>query len=516
MTLSVVWFKRDLRITDHGPLYTAAMKGAVLPIYVIETEFWQQPDTSLRQWQFVHESLLELNEQLNKLGQPLWVVEGQIEHVLDELHDHHGAFDLYSHQEVGNHWSSERNRRVDVWCREHGVTWTQTPANGVFKKSESRQNWSQQWQEYMSSAVFPTPTRIPFITMSPMRPEIWPDKLGIDSTACPQRQSGGRRSGIEALGNFLKQHSQLYKQNHEDCLLASSTCSHLGPHLTYGTLSVREVFQQTRKAHRHYKTKGDENWAASLMMFVSQLLKRSHYLQLFADAPEMEHQCLHTSYEGLFPREPDKERLTAWMLGRSGYPLIDAAMRNIRRQGWLNQRLRGVLISFACQDIWTNWREPALYLARMSTDYEPGVLYPQIQIQLGVTGIHPWHFEDPVALSQRMDTEGRYIRKECPELAELEGQDLYQPWLLSEAQQVMSSCVLGKDYPRPVVDPQTAILNAVHRYREHLSSHYDADMTQQILKRHRHPTLEQNLPVLRLSGEESAQGYVECQLSGRR
>ncbi|OZG73288.1 hypothetical protein BTA51_12490 [Hahella sp. CCB-MM4] len=515
MTLSVVWFKRDLRITDHGPLYTAASKGPVLPIYVIEDEFWQQPDTSLRQWQFIHDSLLDLNEQLNKLGQPLWVVEGEVEHVLDELYEHHGTFNLYSHQEVGNQWTNERNRRVESWCREHNINWSQTPANGVFPISDTRSSWGQQWQEYMSSAVYPTPGKIPFITMSPMRPEIWPDKLGVDSTACAQRQSGGRRNGIQALGGFLKQYSQFYKQNYEDCLLASSTCSRLGPHLTYGTVSVREVFQQTRKAHRHYKSKGDEGWAASLMMFVSQLLRRSHCMQLFADEPELEHRCLHPSYEGLFPLEPDKERLTAWMLGRTGYPLIDASMRTLRRQGWLNQRLRGLLISFACQNIWANWREPALYLARMSTDYEPGVLYPEVQMQIGVTGIHPWHFEDPVALSQKMDPDGRYIREECPELAELEGQELYQPWLLSEAQQIMTSCQLGRDYPLPVVDSHASVQHAVHRYREHLSSQYDAELTQQILKRHRHPTLEQNLPVLRLSGEESGQGYVECQLSGR-
>ncbi|WP_020409210.1 FAD-binding domain-containing protein [Hahella ganghwensis] len=515
MTLSVVWFKRDLRITDHGPLRSAAAEGPVLPIYVIESEYWQQPDTSLRQWQFIRESLEELNDQLHKLGQPLWVVEGDVEHVLEELYEHHGQFNLFSHYEVGNQWVRERNQRVAAWCRSKDINWAQSPSDGVFSGCNGRADWNQRWQAYMSSDLLPAPARLPFITMSPLRPEIWPDELGADSTPCAGRIHGGRRSAIELITGFLKQRSRLYKQNHEDCLLANNVCSHLGSHLTYGTLSMREVFQQTRKAHRHYKTKGDDDWAASLMTFVSQLLRRSHCMQLFADEPDIEHRPLHVSYEGLYPGKPDKQRLTAWMLGRTGFPLIDAGMRNLRRQGWVNQRMRQILISFACQTIWTSWREPALYLARMSTDYEPGVLYPQVQMQLGLTGIHPWSFEDPVNLAQKLDPEGLYIKAECPELSELEGQELFQPWQLSEAQQVMMSCHLGSDYPAPVVEPAT-VTAVVQHYQDHLRSRYDAGETQRILKQHRHPTLEQKLPVLALSGEESAQGYVECQMRGRR
>ncbi len=512
MTLSVVWFKRDLRITDHLPLAEAASRGSVLPVYVIETDYWEQPDTSLRHWQFVRECLLELNDQLNRLGQPLWVASGTIESVLEELLEVYGSFQLYSHQESGNLWMRERDQRVDAWCRRNEILWQQFQVDGLSEDTtQGRTVWTQQWQSYMAEANVPAPARLPFVTISPLRPEIWPDKLGADATPCPQRQPGGRRSGMELLGSFLKQRGQHYRQEVDE-VLDPISASRLSPHLAAGTLSLREVVKQARRAHQHYKSRGQEEWAASLTTFVSQLLRRSHYLQMTADEPELEQRCLHAAYEGLYPSAPDKEKLMAWMLGRTGFPLVDASMRHLRRTGWLNQRLRGYVIAFACRYLWANWREPALYLARMSTDYDPALLYPLVQANAGTTGLHPWRFEDPGTLAQKLDPDGDFIRAECPELAEVEGQDVFRPCDLSEAQQVMSSCVLGADYPKPLVDLAQAVDHARQRLREHLQQHYQAEETARIVNRHSHPVLDQGLPVLSLKGKYELQPYLVSQL----
>ena len=136
--LQIVWFKRDLRIVDHQPLEAAAERGLVLPLYVVEPELWQQPDASERQWMFCRESLLELRQALADRGQPLVVRVGDVVQVLERARRQFGIDGLWSHEETGNGWTYQRDKRVGAWARRHGIAWMELPQFGVTRRMRIR------------------------------------------------------------------------------------------------------------------------------------------------------------------------------------------------------------------------------------------------------------------------------------------------------------------------------------------------------------------------------------------
>ena len=136
--MEIVWFKRDLRVVDHKPLSMAAMRGPVLPLYIIEPEMWAQPDAARRHFEFLVECLAELDAALGALGQPLIIRIGEAAQVLETLHKETGFTDLWSHEETGNGWSYARDRQVKAWARGRGVTWREIRQNGVVRGAHNQ------------------------------------------------------------------------------------------------------------------------------------------------------------------------------------------------------------------------------------------------------------------------------------------------------------------------------------------------------------------------------------------
>ena len=137
-SVAVLWFKRDLRVWDHKPLIAAAADGAVLPIFIVEPEFWSLPDASARQWAFVSECLHDLQKALAKLGQPLLIRQGEAVAVLHKLAKNYRITALFSHEETGNGWTYARDQKVRLWCRDQGIVWYEYAQHGVQRHSVSR------------------------------------------------------------------------------------------------------------------------------------------------------------------------------------------------------------------------------------------------------------------------------------------------------------------------------------------------------------------------------------------
>ena len=148
--LQIVWFKRDLRIVDHRPLAAAVERGLVLPLYVVEPELWRQPDASERQWMFCRESLLELRQALADRGQPLVVRAGDVVQVLERARRQFGIDGLWSHEETGNGWTYQRDKRVAAWARQRGIAWSEIPQFGVTRRMRSRNGWAKRCLLYTS------------------------------------------------------------------------------------------------------------------------------------------------------------------------------------------------------------------------------------------------------------------------------------------------------------------------------------------------------------------------------
>ena len=142
-----VWFKRDLRIDDHVPLYEAAQAGPLLPLYIIEPDLINAPDFGSLHWTFIRECLIDLNDQLSALGQPLIVRRGDALSVLEKLRQQTNFKQLYSHEETGNALTFARDRRVAIWAKEQSILWKETPQNGVIRPLHNRDGWAAQWEK---------------------------------------------------------------------------------------------------------------------------------------------------------------------------------------------------------------------------------------------------------------------------------------------------------------------------------------------------------------------------------
>ncbi len=459
--LQIVWFKRDIRARDHDPLAEAAARGPVLPLYIVEPGLWQEPDAAGRHWAFIRESLLELRATLEVMGQPLVVRTGEATAVLEDLRQRHPIGGLWSHQETGNAWTFARDRAVDSWVRAHGIPWHERRQFGVVRGLQDRAGWARSWRRLMHRPPLATPTALPALAaIDPGPIPDWPD-AALPPDPCPLRQTGGRRAALATLESFLAERGRPYRAAMASPLDGEAACSRLSPHLAYGTLSLREVHtaaERRRAALGHLSAAARRDWAGALRAFDARLHWHCHFIQKLESEPAIETRNFHPAYDGL--RTTDPVRLAAWSRGRTGWPFVDACMRMLIATGWLNFRMRAMLMAVASYQLFMHWREPGLVLARRFTDYEPGIHWSQCQMQSGTTGINTIRIYNPTKQGRDQDPDGRFIRRWCPELVGVPLPWLFEPWAMPAALQAACGCRIGRDYPPPVVDQATATRHA--------------------------------------------------------
>ena len=477
--MHIVWFKRDLRLADHAALTQALATGeAVLPLYILEPELWQQPDMSHRHYQFLQQSLDELAQTLARRGCRLIVRVGAAVAVLEELRQQFPLNGLWSHQETWNGWTYNRDKQVLAWARQHGIPWHEPPQHGVIRRLKNRDGWAAKWYRQMAAPILAAPA-----TLRPL-PDIQSqavpgaDALGLAPDGCTLLQPGGRADGQKTLHSFLHQRGVRYTREMSSPVVAFDACSRLSPHLAFGTLSLREVFQATeRRAHdlKGLSTEERGTWGGSLRSFSGRLRWHCHFMQKLEDEPRIEFDNVHSAYDGLRESCFRADYFLAWQTGRTGFPMIDACMRALIATGWLNFRMRAMLMSFASYHLWLHWREPALHLARMFTDYEPGIHYSQAQMQSGTTGINAIRIYNPIKQAVDQDPAGVFIRQWLPELHQMPSGFIHTPWLRPD---------LCGDYPPPIVDEKIARQSAAKRlYDQRKTRHHHLE-AQAIVEKH--------------------------------
>ncbi len=452
--LNIVWFKRDLRITDHEPLVRACAAGPVLPLYIVEPGLWAQPDASARQWAFAAECLGALQHDLAVRGQRLAIMVGEAVAIFRALHQAHGISAIWSHMETGNGWTYDRDRAVGAWAREAGVAWHEFQQFGVIRRLRSRDGWARRWDQMMAKPLIPAPSDIQPLPASggPSLPTDIPtaQTIGLRADPCPGRQPGGRSAGLAVLDQFLAVRGRDYRWRMSSPVTAFEASSRLSPYLSWGALSMREVAQATAARLRNLPmTDPDaQRWRASLISFAGRQHWHCHFMQKLEDEPRLEFENLHRAYDGLRPAQADQAALAAWCAGTTGFPFIDACMRALDHFGWLNFRMRAMLTSFASYHLWLPWRMSGLHLARQFVDYEPGIHWPQIQMQSGTTGINTMRVYNPVKQGLDHDPTGQFVRRFVPELRGVPDAYIHQPWLWPAA------ASLG--YPPPIIDHEAA------------------------------------------------------------
>ncbi|MEO1706440.1 MAG: deoxyribodipyrimidine photo-lyase [Pseudomonadota bacterium] len=463
---AIVWFKRDLRVADHAPLAEAAALGPVIPLYVIEPDYWQLPDVSARHWRFLRASLEDLNTDLMQRGQSLIIRTGRVVDILADLARHLRIDSLWSHEETGNNWTYQRDRAVMAWCRAEGVPWREIAQHGVIRRLPTRNGWARKWAHQMKAPVVKAPQGLKAaargITSEPL-PDVPFAGAFANAPAFTDEQPGGRAAGTLFLKSFLEKRGRPYRAAMASPAKGRVACSRLSPYLSYGCLSMREVTHASDKRAAEAQAKSERMWAHSMKSFGSRLHWHCHFIQKLEDEPRLEFRNLHPAYNDLRPDEKtmgerDHARLAAWQRGETGLPFVDACMRMLNTTGWMNFRMRAMLMAVASYHLWLDWRLPGEHLARQFTDYEPGIHWPQVQMQSGTTGINTIRIYNPVKQGHDQDPDGTFIRRWLPELAEVPDIFIHEPWKWPDAREVLED-----RYPAPIVDYLAAARQARER-----------------------------------------------------
>jgi deoxyribodipyrimidine photo-lyase len=454
---TVVWLKRDLRLEDHAPLAQGAEAGSCVALYVFEPSLLAAPEVDGAHVRFVIGCLEELRARLRARGGRLLVRVGEMPDVLGRLHERFPFDALRSHAEVGTRDTWDRDKRVARWCRARGVRWVESWQSGVVRPLRSRDGWAEAWERRMARPPVPAPQRFeaPALEEGAL-PSL--AALGFDAPLADDVQPPGEQHAHDVLAGFLDQRGVNYRADMSSPLDGWDGCSRLSPYLAWGSLSGSQVLHAMRARAAELEEAArlgvpvDRRWFASLRSFQARLVWRCHFAQKLEDEPRIEHENLARAFDGLRPDVPDPDRFAAWTEGQTGFPMVDACMRALRHTGWLNFRMRAMLVSFASYQLWLPWQPTARWLARRFLDYDPGIHFPQVQMQSGTTAINTVRIYNPAKQLDDQDPDGRFVRRWVPELEGVPRPHLADPH--GTPTLLRPQALAG--YPRPIVDPVEA------------------------------------------------------------
>ncbi len=450
---ALYWIKRDFRLNDNMALYRAiAENEQILPLFVFEPDYIKQPDISpmhIWAWQC---ALSGMQICLRNIGADILVSTGHIIDILSSLREKYDFDNLYSHAETGIGWTFERDKSVAKWCKSNDIIWHEIPQNGVIrglKNRDKRQTIIRQRLFESDPLLAPKNIKFPdqfnnicanhpipcvedFFDMH-VYPHIQWDKMQIISESAAHQD----------LHSFLDQRGLGYSGGISSPNSAFTHGSRLSVHLAWGTISLRQIFHETQKAKMKRKTEDDAQsgqWGRSLRAFSSRLHWHDHFIQRLESAPEMEFQSLNPAYENIIYQD-DAAKLQAWKYGRTGFPIIDACMRCLQAIGFLNFRMRAMVVSFAIFGLHLSWKTIHPHLAQIFLDYEPGIHIAQLQMQAGIVGINTIRVYNPTKQIIDQDPDCVFIKQWVDELSGFSPAEI----------QNYEDIILG-DYPAPIID----------------------------------------------------------------
>jgi len=456
---ALFWFRRDLRVTDNAGLYRA-LKAArrVYCVFVFDREILDAlPSRRDRRVEFIHQSIAELKDSLKKLGGDLIVRHARADEAIPAL-----ARELKVDAVLANEdyepMAIARDARVRESLREHGTGFQTFKDTVIFEKDEIltqaggtysvftpyKNAWLKKLDDFQLKpypvAAYAKHLAVPKIKLE--MPAL--AQLGFEATNLPSLGIEGGEAAAAALRDDFVSRIDGYREARD--FPAVRGVSYLSVHNRFGTISIRELASIAHAETLRKKNAGAETW-------LSELIWRDFYFQIIYHHPHAARSAFRPEYDAIrWPNDP--ALFAAWHHARTGYPIIDAAMRQINESGYMHNRLRMIVASFLTKDLLIDWRFGEKYFADHLNDFDLSANNGgwQWAASTGCDAQPYFRIFNPVTQSERFDPKGKFIRRYLPELNDVPDKFIHAPWTLPPLEQQSRGVMIGRDYPAPVVD----------------------------------------------------------------
>ena len=476
---ALVWFRRDLRIADHAALYHA-LKGArrVYCVFVFDREILDAlPSRADRRVEFIHACLVELDAGLRKHGGALIVLHGHATREIALLASSlkvDAVFTNHDYEPAAN----ARDAAVAKTLKASSIAWRSFKDQVLFEKDEiltGGGTFYSVFTPYKNAVLkkldafylksYPVEHYLPALAQPP-KPNSIPslEQIGFEATNLAQLSIPTGASGAHTLFDDFKGRIAAYEERRN--FPAAKGPSYLSVHLRFGTISIRAL---AREAWKAWHGSADFEGGRGAEIWLAELIWRDFYFHILHHNPHVVERAFKPQWDAIrwdTGREADA-LFAAWCEGRTGYPLVDAAMRQLNQTGYMHNRLRMVVASFLTKDLGIDWRRGEQYFADQLNDFDLAANNGGWQWAAS-TGCdaQPWfRIFNPVTQSEKFDTEGKFIRRYVPELAALSNKAIHAPWLAKGDELQRAKVLLGEHYPLPVVDHAAARANTLARFQ---------------------------------------------------